>query len=114
MPDNNNTRIVERTNLNKTILLVDSRCSIHVLFRYGRSVWSKKNNSINYGIMFVGFTLAGYFGPTVIRSVLQREASYQNVSIIAAINHYEIPATARRSQVFLFSVVMDRAHLTND
>ena len=64
--------------------------------------------------MFVGFALAGYFGPTVIRSVLQREASYQNAFIIAVINHYEIPANARRSQVFLFSVVMDRAHLTND
>lgn len=62
--------------------------------------------------MFVGFALAGYFSPIVIQS--EREGSYQNVSIIAAINHYEIPATARRSQVFLFSVVMDRAHLTND
>ncbi|MGG5373336.1 hypothetical protein IGI67_005009 [Enterococcus sp. AZ196] len=43
-----------------------------------------KNNSVNYGIMFIGFALAGYFGPTVMRSVLQREGSYQNAFIIAA------------------------------
>lgn len=43
-----------------------------------------KNNSVNYGIMFIGFALAGYFGPTVMRSVLQSDGSYQRAFIIAA------------------------------
>ncbi|WP_086347989.1 L-lactate MFS transporter [Candidatus Enterococcus clewellii] len=43
-----------------------------------------KNNSVNYGIMFIGFALAGYFGPTVMRSVLQQDGSYQNAFLIAA------------------------------
>ena len=28
-----------------------------------------RNNSVNYGIMFIGFALAGFFGPTIMSSV---------------------------------------------
>jgi MFS transporter, OFA family, oxalate/formate antiporter len=40
-----------------------------------------KNNSVNYGIMFIGFAAAGFFGPTVMKSV----SSYQVAFVIAGI-----------------------------
>lgn len=42
-----------------------------------------KNNSVNYGIMFIGFALSGYFGPTAMRSVYASTGSYQNAFLIA-------------------------------
>lgn len=42
-----------------------------------------KNNSVNYGIMFIGFALAGYFGPTVMRNVYMADGSYQRAFLIA-------------------------------
>lgn len=42
-----------------------------------------KNNSVNYGIMFIGFALAGYFGPSAMRSVYATDAAYQRAFIIA-------------------------------
>ena len=43
-----------------------------------------KYNSVNYGIMFIGFALAGYFGPSVMRSVYAADGSYQRAFLIAA------------------------------
>ena len=43
-----------------------------------------RHNSVNYGIMFIGFALAGYFGPTVCRSILASSGSYERAFIIAA------------------------------
>lgn len=43
-----------------------------------------KNNSVNYGIMFIGFALAGYFGPTVMKNVYAADNSYQRAFLIAA------------------------------
>lgn len=43
-----------------------------------------KNNSVNYGIMFIGFALAGYFGPQIIRMVYTQTGAYQNAFLIAA------------------------------
>lgn len=43
-----------------------------------------KNNSVNYGIMFVGFAVAGYFGPTIMNSVYNANNSYQSAFLIAA------------------------------
>lgn len=40
--------------------------------RFGR-----KYNSVNYGIMFIGFALAGLFGPTVITRIFQSSGRYQ-------------------------------------
>jgi len=42
-----------------------------------------KNNSVNYGIMFIGFALAGYFGPQIMRGVYASTGAYQNAFIIA-------------------------------
>jgi nitrate/nitrite transporter NarK len=44
-----------------------------------------KNNSVNYGIMFIGFALAGYFGPSIMRNVYSLDGSYQRAFVIAAI-----------------------------
>ena len=42
-----------------------------------------KNNSVNYGIMFVGFALAGFFGPTIMKSIYESTGAYQNAFIVA-------------------------------
>ncbi len=42
-----------------------------------------KNNSVNYGIMFIGFALAGYFGPTAMRSVYHADGAYNRAFLIA-------------------------------
>jgi MFS transporter, OFA family, oxalate/formate antiporter len=42
-----------------------------------------KNNSVNYGIMFIGFAVAGYFGPTVMRNVYAADSSYQRAFFVA-------------------------------
>ena len=42
-----------------------------------------KNNSVNYGIMFIGFALAGYFGPSVMRSIFATDGAYQRAFLIA-------------------------------
>ena len=42
-----------------------------------------KNNSVNYGIMFIGFALAGYFGPSVMRQVFATDGAYQRAFLIA-------------------------------
>jgi OFA family oxalate/formate antiporter-like MFS transporter len=44
-----------------------------------------KNNSVNYGIMFIGFALGGYFGPTVMRNVYASDNSYQRAFVIATV-----------------------------
>ncbi len=46
--------------------------------------FGSKNNSVNYGIMFIGFALAGYFGPTIMSGVYQDTGAYQNAFLIAA------------------------------
>ena len=43
-----------------------------------------KYNSVNYGIMFIGFALAGYFGPSMMRSVYAADCAYQSAFLIAA------------------------------
>ena len=43
-----------------------------------------KHNSVNYGIMFIGFAAAGYFGPSAMRSIYQAQGSYQNAFLVAA------------------------------
>lgn len=44
-----------------------------------------KNNSVNYGIMFIGFAAAGFFGPTVMKSVYRTDGSYQRAFLIAVL-----------------------------
>ena len=45
--------------------------------------YGAKNNSVNYGIMFIGFAVAGYFGPTIMAAVYNRSGSYKNAFLIA-------------------------------
>ncbi len=47
--------------------------------RFGR-----KNNSVNYGIMFIGFALAGLFGPTVITGIFNETGRYQPAFLVSA------------------------------
>lgn len=35
-----------------------------------------KNSSVNYGIMFIGFAVAGYVGPTIMSTVYGKTGSY--------------------------------------
>ncbi len=42
-----------------------------------------KNNSVNFGIMFIGFALAGYFGPTIMNTVYNQDGAYSNAFLIA-------------------------------
>lgn len=44
-----------------------------------------KNNSVNYGIMFIGFAVAGYIGPTVLKNVYAADGSYQRAFVIAIV-----------------------------
>lgn len=47
--------------------------------------FGQKNNSVNYGIMFIGFALAGYLGPTIMGSVYGSSGSYKPAFLIAMI-----------------------------
>lgn len=42
-----------------------------------------KNNSVNYGIMFIGFALAGVLGPTVAGNIISVYGSYERAFYIA-------------------------------
>lgn len=42
-----------------------------------------QNNSVNYGIMFIGFAIAGYFGPTIMSNIYTSTHSYKPAFIVA-------------------------------
>ena len=42
------------------------------------------HNSVNYGIMFIGFAMAGYFGPTIMKNVYFKNGFYTQAFLIAA------------------------------
>lgn len=42
-----------------------------------------KYNSVNYGIMFIGFALAGYFGPQIMGKMYAASGQYQNAFLAA-------------------------------
>lgn len=44
-----------------------------------------KNNSVNFGIMFIGFAVAGYFGPTILNNISAKTGSYTNAFLIAIV-----------------------------
>ena len=44
-----------------------------------------KNNSMNYGIMFIGFALAGLFGPGIAGNIFNSTGSYNNAFLLAII-----------------------------
>ena len=41
-----------------------------------------KNNSVNFGIMFSGFAVAGYVGPTIMMSIFNATNSYKGAFLI--------------------------------
>ena len=48
------------------------------------SQFGPKYNGVNYGIMFIGFAIAGYFGPTIMTSVHTNSGEYRGAFLIAA------------------------------
>lgn len=42
-----------------------------------------KNNSVNFGIMFIGFAIAGYFGPTILNNIYGSTQSYHNAFLVS-------------------------------
>ena len=42
-----------------------------------------RHNSVNYGIMFIGFALAGFFGPTAMQNIYSASGSYQQAFLAA-------------------------------
>ena len=42
-----------------------------------------KNNSVNYGIMFIGFAAAGYVGPTIMSKMYAVTGVYQPSFLVA-------------------------------
>ncbi|WP_349772904.1 MFS transporter [Lacrimispora xylanisolvens] len=44
-----------------------------------------KNNSVNYGIMFIGFALAGTVGPIILNKIFAATGSYKNAFLTAMV-----------------------------
>lgn len=49
------------------------------------SQFGPKNNGVNFGIMFIGFAAAGYFGPTLMTKLFQSTGNDQTAFIVAAV-----------------------------
>lgn len=47
--------------------------------------FGRKHNSVNYGIMFIGFALAGLFGPTLMNTIYGSSGKYQFAFLVAGI-----------------------------
>ena len=44
-----------------------------------------KNSSVNYGIMFIGFSTAGLIGPQIMSNIYKATGAYQMAFIVAAV-----------------------------
>ena len=86
------------------ILLFFSRVGQNVMFYIGLSVvgfsfgsimgiypgytarqFGRRNNSVNYGIMFIGFALAGLFGPMIMNMIYGSIGKYQPAFLVSAV-----------------------------
>lgn len=47
--------------------------------------FGSKHNSMNYGIMFIGFALAGVFGPMFVGKIVLATGSYKQAFVVAAV-----------------------------
>lgn len=47
--------------------------------------FGRKNNSVNYGIMFIGFALAGLVGPVIMNQIYTLTGKYQPAFCVAAV-----------------------------
>lgn len=45
--------------------------------------FGSRHNSVNYGIMFIGFAVAGYFGPSTCRNILHSTGSYTSAFVVS-------------------------------
>ena len=46
--------------------------------------FGSKNNTINYGMMFIGFAIAGYLGPTIMKSMFNSSGQYNSAFLVSA------------------------------
>jgi MFS family permease len=44
--------------------------------------FGSKHNSVNYGIMFIGFAVSGYFGPTIMSAIRASGGSYRPAFLV--------------------------------
>ena len=44
-----------------------------------------KYNGVNYGIMFIGFAFAGFFGPMVMGKIVRATGGYQTAFVVAGV-----------------------------
>jgi MFS family permease len=44
--------------------------------------FGSKHNSVNYGIMFIGFAVSGYFGPTIMSAIKSSSGSYRPAFLV--------------------------------
>lgn len=51
---------------------------------YTAKEFGRKHNSVNYGIMFIGFALAGLFGPIIMNTLYQTTKTYSYAFFISA------------------------------
>lgn len=47
-------------------------------------VFGAKHNSVNYGVMFIGFSIAGVVGPVLMNNIRVGSGSYRNAFLLAA------------------------------
>lgn len=47
--------------------------------------FGNRHNSVNYGIMFIGVALAGFFGPTIMRTVYATDGTYIRAFLVAGV-----------------------------
>ena len=47
--------------------------------------FGSQNNSVNYGIMCIGFSLAGWLGPQIMKNIYTNSGNYTNAFISAMI-----------------------------
>ncbi len=52
---------------------------------YTAKQFGRKNNSVNYGIMFIGFALAGLFGPMIMNMIYGSTGKYQPAFLVSAV-----------------------------
>lgn len=44
-----------------------------------------KNSSVNYGIMFIGFSAAGFYGPILVGNIFKSSGSYRSAFLLAIV-----------------------------
>lgn len=47
--------------------------------------FGSRNNTVNYGIMFIGFAIAGYLGPTIMKTIFNSAGQYNSAFLVSAV-----------------------------